>query len=238
MSDPTTAMAAGERLFRIVEEGDLAELREVFTPDAQVWHNTDDRLVDVETTIANLAKLRASAAALRYTEVRRVPTPDGFVQQHDLLVEMRDGRVVVDRACCVCRVEDGRVAWMDAYHDSAVTHAMAHRTPDPADAGSRAVMLVSMRIDDSGWMEDYFREVPALLAEHGAVQLVGGTQVSRVEGDGPVPDRVAAFAFPSREAIDAFLADERYQRHRVARQGGSRADIVVVDDAATSGGLA
>jgi ketosteroid isomerase-like protein len=40
---------------------------------------------------------------------------------------MPDGRRMRDAACCVCRVEDGRIAHMDAYHDSAVTHQMAHR---------------------------------------------------------------------------------------------------------------
>ncbi len=123
------ALAAGERLFHIVEHGDLDALREVFTPGAQVWHNTDEKLVDVETTIANLRKIRASASIFRYTDIKREPTPSGFVQQHLLIIETADGRRVRDFACCVCRVEDGRIAHMDAYHDSAATHVLAHRQP-------------------------------------------------------------------------------------------------------------
>jgi ketosteroid isomerase-like protein len=122
------AMAAGERLFHTVEYGDLAELREIFTPDAMVWHNTDEKLVDVETTISNLEKIRAGASLFHYTEIKREPTPSGFVQQHTLLIEMPDGRHMRDLACCICRVEDGRIARMDAYHDSAVVNGMAHRS--------------------------------------------------------------------------------------------------------------
>jgi ketosteroid isomerase-like protein len=121
------ALAAGERLFHIVEHGDLEELRAVFTEDAKVWHNTDEKLVDVDTTIRNLDKIRSGASVFHYTDIRREPTPSGFVQQHLLIVEMPDGRSMRDLACCICRVEDGRIAWMDAYHDSAVVDGMAHR---------------------------------------------------------------------------------------------------------------
>jgi ketosteroid isomerase-like protein len=121
------ALAAGERLFHTVEHGDLAELREIFTDGAMVWHNTDEKLTDVETTIRNLEKIRAGATVFHYTDVRREPIPSGFVQQHLLIVEMADGRSMRDLACCICRVEDGRIAHMDAYHDSAVVNGMVHR---------------------------------------------------------------------------------------------------------------
>jgi ketosteroid isomerase-like protein len=121
------SLAAAERLFHTVEHGDLDDLREIFTEGAMVWHNTDEKLVDVETTIRNLKAIRASASVFHYTDIRREPTPSGFVQQHTLIVEMPDGRGMRDLCCCVCRVEDGRIAHMDGYHDSAVVNGMAHR---------------------------------------------------------------------------------------------------------------
>lgn len=123
------ALAAGERLFHTVEHGDLEELREIFTEGAMVWHNTDEKLTDVETTIRNLDKIRSGAKVFHYTDIRREPTPSGFVQQHLLIVEMPDGRHMRDLACCICRVENGRIAHMDAYHDSAVVAGMAHKAP-------------------------------------------------------------------------------------------------------------
>jgi ketosteroid isomerase-like protein len=130
MIDNDAALAAGERLFHTVEHGDLNELREIFSDGAMVWHNTDEKLTDVETTIANLEKIRSGASVFRYTDVKREPTPSGFVQQHTLIIEMPDGRSMRDLACCICRVEDGRIAHMDAYHDSAVTHGLVHRKPE------------------------------------------------------------------------------------------------------------
>ena len=100
-----------------------------------------------------------------------------------------------------------------------------------------AVMIVYMRIAETGWIEPYFAEVPKLLAEYGAVSIAGARDIVQVEGTLPVPDRIAAFTFPSLDAIHRFLADERYQNHRVAREGGSASDIFIFENAVTSGEL-
>lgn len=127
-ADAQASLDAGERLFWTVEHGDLAELRNIFADGAVVWHNTDDKLTDVETTIRNLTKLRNEATVFKYVDIRREPTPTGFVQQHTLLVSTPSGRDIRDMCCCVCRVENGRIAHMDAYHDSAATGAMPHKS--------------------------------------------------------------------------------------------------------------
>lgn len=128
------ALAAGERLFHTVEHGDLERLRDVFAEGAVVWHNTDDALTDVDTTIRNLAMIRGAAARFHYADIRREPTPTGFVQQHCLIIEMPGGPTIRDHCACICRVENGRITHMDAYHDSAATNALAHRAqPKSAD---------------------------------------------------------------------------------------------------------
>lgn len=121
------ALRVGEKFFHIVEHGDLEELRHQFVEGAVVWHNTDDALTDVDTTIRNLTMIRSAARVFHYADIRREPTPTGFVQQHTLIVELPDGRKIRDLCACICRVEDGRIAHMDAYHDSAATGAMAHK---------------------------------------------------------------------------------------------------------------
>jgi len=125
------ALDAGRRLFHTVEHGDLETLRDIFADGAVVWHNTDETLVDVETSIRNLQKIRSAATVFRYDDIRRDPTPHGFVQRHTLIIEMPDGRRIRDLCCCVCSVENGRVTRMDAYHDSAATGAMPHRSGVP-----------------------------------------------------------------------------------------------------------
>lgn len=125
--DNAPALAAGKRLFDTVETGTLEDLHDIFAPGAVVWHNTDDALTDIPTTISNLKKIRESASEFRYEDIRRKPTPDGFVQQHTLIVKMPDGRAIHDMCCCICIVEGDRITRMDAYHDSAATGAMAHK---------------------------------------------------------------------------------------------------------------
>lgn len=101
-----------------------------------------------------------------------------------------------------------------------------------------AFMVVLMDVADDGWMDRYFAEVPALLAEHGAKPVAGGRAIHRLEGSTPVPDRMAILSFPSVDAAERFMADERYLPHRKARESGSSVTIFLLDNAARSGELA
>ncbi|MBD59509.1 MAG: ketosteroid isomerase [Citromicrobium sp.] len=129
MTVPEESLAAAARLFDTVQHGDLDLLGEIFAEDAQVWHNTDNGLTDIPTTISNLKTIRETATIFSYEDIRRTATQDGFVQQHTLVVQQPGGPRIEDRACCVCTVKNGRICRMDAYHDSAATGAMAHKSP-------------------------------------------------------------------------------------------------------------
>lgn len=130
MTDPwanaQASLDASERLFSTCETGDLQDLRRIFADGAVVWHNTDELLTDVETTIRNLDTIRSAATEFRYIDVSRAPTPTGFVQQHTLIVKTPD-RQIRDLCCCVGFVTDGRITRIDAYHDSAATGVMPHK---------------------------------------------------------------------------------------------------------------
>ena len=122
------ALNVGKRLFDTVEYGDLDDLYQIFAVGAGVWHNTDNSITDIPTTIKNLQKIRESAEVFHYDDIKRTSTAEGFVQQHTLIVKMPNGRTVHDMCCCICTVEDNRITRMDAYHDSAATDAMAHKS--------------------------------------------------------------------------------------------------------------
>lgn len=122
------ALSAGQRLFDVVERGDIEELRSIFADGAMVWHNTDNKLTTVEQTIRNLRALKEVATEFRYVDIRREPTPSGFVQQHTLIVGMPGGRTIHDMCACICRVENGRIVHMDAYHDSAALPSIPGRS--------------------------------------------------------------------------------------------------------------
>lgn len=106
-----------------------------------------------------------------------------------------------------------------------------------AGSSACAFMIVYMDITDPSWMEQYFKDVPALLAEHGGVQIAGGRQIVRVEGSIPIPDRIAIFRFSSLAAAEDFMKDERYQNHRANRRQGSSSQILILESAPPTGAL-
>lgn len=94
-----------------------------------------------------------------------------------------------------------------------------------------AIMIISMNISDANWMERYFVEVPPLLAEYGAETLAGSRRIQRIEGEAPIPDRMAVMSFPSIDAIERFMADERYRPFKAARHAGSDTEIFIFENA-------
>ena len=48
---------------------------------------------------------------------------------------------------------------------------------------------------------------------------------------------MAVLSFPSLEAIDRFLADDRYQSFRTERERGSASNIFIFDNAVNDGEL-
>ena len=108
-----------DRLFAAIEAGDLEAVRSLYAPDAVVWHNTDDSEQTVEQNLRVLAWVVEHLADRRYEDVRRSPTPTGFVQQHVLRCTRPDGRRVEVPACLVVTVDGGRITRLEEYLDSA-----------------------------------------------------------------------------------------------------------------------
>ena len=99
------------------------------------------------------------------------------------------------------------------------------------------IMVVLMTIRDEGWTKSYFEHVPAILAEYGAVSVAGSRDVRRLEGSLAVPDRAAVINFPSMDAVDRFMADERYQAFRRSRESQAASEIFVFPNAVIDGEL-
>lgn len=100
-----------------------------------------------------------------------------------------------------------------------------------------AIMVIDMVIGDDVWEETYFAAVPSLLAEYGAFVLAGSRAVHCIEGDGAPPDRVAVLSFPSLDAVDRFMDDQRYAPFRQLREAGARSRILVFDNAVRDSAL-
>src|SRR5215469_9812148 len=108
-----------ERFFAALEAGDIVAVREIYAPDAVIWHNDDLIEQPVEENLKVLAGLHKVVSGLRYDIVRRVPAPDGVLQQHVLRGRLPDGAEVELHAAMYLRVTDGHITRIEEYLDSA-----------------------------------------------------------------------------------------------------------------------
>jgi len=116
------SLETADRLFKAIERGDVAAIRDIYAPDAKIWHNNDGVTQTVDANLAVLRWVVANILDLNYSEVRRHPTPTGFVQQHVMRGRLKSsGKAFQLPACIICEVEHGRITRLDEYLDSAHT---------------------------------------------------------------------------------------------------------------------
>jgi uncharacterized protein len=107
------------RFFAALEAGDIDTLREIYAPDAVIWHNDDLIEQPVEDNLKVLQGLHRAVSGLRYDIVRRVPAADGVLQQHVLRGQLPNGAAVELHAAMYLQVRDGRITRIEEYLDSA-----------------------------------------------------------------------------------------------------------------------
>ena len=107
------------RFFAAIEAGDLDTLREIYAPDAVIWHNDDLIEQPVDENLRVLQGLRRAVSGLRYDIVRRAVTGDGVLQQHVLRGQLPDGAEVELHAAMYLQVKDGHITRIEEYLDSA-----------------------------------------------------------------------------------------------------------------------
>ncbi len=117
-----------DRFFAAIPKGDASTLRQLYAPDAVIWHNFDQKAQSVEENLRVLAWIASNVRDLRYEEIRRIVTPGGWVQQHVLRGTAPNGRALEVPACIVFCVRDGRVARLDEYLDTAQIAALRATT--------------------------------------------------------------------------------------------------------------
>jgi ketosteroid isomerase-like protein len=106
-----------DRFFRQLEAGAIDDCLELFADDAVVWHNYDD----VEQTPAEaMAPLRGlGGLGATFCVLRRYSVPDGCIQQHVVQRRTPGGETVELHAIQRICVEDGKIARIDEYMDTA-----------------------------------------------------------------------------------------------------------------------
>ena len=114
-----TDVNALDRLFNGLASGNLEECRAALASDAVVWHGFDGIPQDRESILASFANLCAAFPERRFADIRRQPTPTGFVQQHVMAVRSADGTARAWPVCVVVRTKDGVITRVDEYIDRA-----------------------------------------------------------------------------------------------------------------------
>ncbi len=98
---------------------DIGTLREIYAPDALIWHNDDLLEQSVEDNLKVLQGLHRAVSGLRYDIVRRAAAADGVLQQHVLRGQLPNGAEVELHAAMYLQVRDGHITRIEEYLDSA-----------------------------------------------------------------------------------------------------------------------
>jgi ketosteroid isomerase-like protein len=128
--DPAVSEMVAARLFESIESNDLERLRDdVYAPDVSIWHNNDRNEQGLDANLEVLSWLHRHLQDLEYRNVRRQPTPSGFVQQHVLHGITDDGTHLEVPACLVVTIAGDRISRIDEYIDSAHIAALMPSEP-------------------------------------------------------------------------------------------------------------
>lgn len=100
-----------------IEGGDLDGARACFHPDAEIWHNYDRKSQTVDQNMALAAGLLSKSKSLKYNFKRLIEVEGGYLQQHVLCIETKDGTVIEGEAIAMVLVEDGKIRRIEEYLD-------------------------------------------------------------------------------------------------------------------------
>jgi len=113
-----------DRLMAAIERGDIADASACYRPDARIWHNFDGVEQSVDENMRSLPWVGKRLSNRKYEIVARHAFAGGFVQQHVLTGTLNNGQPFRMPACIVVQVEDGLIARLEEYLDTAQTQAL------------------------------------------------------------------------------------------------------------------
>ncbi|GKQ40655.1 DUF1330 domain-containing protein [Streptomyces sp. A012304] len=93
-----------------------------------------------------------------------------------------------------------------------------------------ALLVAHLKVKSLDWVEEYSANVGPIAHRHGG-HFLGVSDsppngIELVEGETlPVPDAMVVVSFPTREALDSFMADPEYAPHRKARVEGTDSNL-------------
>ena len=119
MSNSSTIERA-RRFVSALNKKDEATIREIYAPDAQIWHNFDGKHQTIDENMRGMYWMHKRLSGITYDVVNLVELPDGYLQEHVLRGKLPSGEDFAMPACVICKVKDGRVTSLREYLD--LTH--------------------------------------------------------------------------------------------------------------------
>jgi uncharacterized protein (DUF1330 family) len=92
-----------------------------------------------------------------------------------------------------------------------------------------AYVVVTLRVHDRSWFENYVSNVPSIIRRFGGKYIAIGTRVVMEEGEGTPPDQIAILSYPSLAHLRASLASEEYAPYRASRLGKADTQILAFE---------
>lgn len=108
-----------DRLYAVMERGDLAEAIDCFTRDGVIWHNFDCKEQNRDEMVAGWEQYVSHFPERSLRDVRRYEIPGGVVQQHMTVVRGQDGIRKAWATCIVVQIEGDRIRRLEEYVDGA-----------------------------------------------------------------------------------------------------------------------
>ena len=122
MSHETERIAS--QFFAAIERRDLDAIRELYSPDVQIWHNVTGKTQTRDENLKLLRFFTGRVSDLRYEVLARDFFEGGFVQRHVLHGKVASGEIVTAPVCLVVHVSNGRIERLFEYLDPAAVKAV------------------------------------------------------------------------------------------------------------------
>lgn len=119
MEQDNRALEVARRFMSALDVADADTVRDVYAPDARIWHNFDDKVQTVDQNIESMHWLHSKLSNVDYDVQSLVAIEGGFLQQHILRGTLASGKEFALHACAICKVENGRITELEEYLDTA-----------------------------------------------------------------------------------------------------------------------
>lgn len=119
-----------QRFFAASSAGNTEAMAALCSDRILVQQNGGDAL-GLTALLGFAAAVKAAAPDFRYENAIRYDTGTGFVEEHDVRGTVKDGSAFKVAVCVVATVEDGRIATMHEYLDTAAARPLVEALSRP-----------------------------------------------------------------------------------------------------------